>query len=42
MGITALCDTAEEGILGENIPDSSCNDLRLNQLLSNLNSDLTF
>lgn len=40
MGITALCDTAEEGILGKNIPDSSRNDLTLNQLLSNLNSDL--
>ena len=40
MGITALCDKVEEGILGEYMPDSSRNDLTLNQLLSNLNSDL--
>lgn len=40
MGITALCDTAEEGVLGQDIPNSSCNDLTLNQLLHSLNSDL--
>ena len=40
MGITALCDTAEEGILGKDIPNSSCNDLTLNQVLRSLNSDL--
>ena len=33
MGITALCDTAEEGVLGQDIPNSSYNDLKLNQLL---------
>ena len=40
MGITALCDTAEEGILGKNIPGKSSNDLTLNQLLHSLDSDL--
>ena len=40
MGITALCDTAEEGILGKNIPNKACNDLTLNQVLRSLNSDL--
>ena len=40
VGITALCDTAEEGILGKNIPKGEFSDLPLNSILQRLDSDL--
>lgn len=40
MGITALCHTNKEGILGREIPNALCNDMTLNSVLLSLNSDL--